>query len=175
MWWIVATVALAKPMMDASSVKQVELNYSVSFNLDDRGDAACRYTGVCDCSATFKASAKRATVDGNRLTMRGSWVEEENTCHDSLSPWVDPKGKAFHTFRFSDDGTRLSEWLVHADVSKLDRLKEGMKKGQQYWIADMNALFDPMTGRVNYEERESIPVSFFQIQSHHQLDLRFAQ
>jgi len=175
MWWIVATVALAKPMMDTSSIKNVELNYSVSFDLDARGDAACRYTGLCDCSATFKATAKRSSVEGKRVTMKGSWVQEENTCHDSLSPWVDAKGKAFHTFRFSEDGAPLSEWLVHADGAKMDRLKEGMKKGQQYWIAEMNALFDPMTGRVNYEERESTQVSFFQIESHHQLDIQLAQ
>ena len=175
MWWIVASVALAKPMMDVSSVKSVEVNYSLSFDLDARGDAACRYTGVCDCSATFKATAKRSNVEGNRVTMKGTWVQEENTCHDSLSPWVSAKGKAFHTFRFSEDSTRLSEWLVHSDGDKVVRLEEGMKEGQQYWIADMNILFDPMTGRVNYEERESTQVSFFQIESHHQLDIVLAQ
>jgi len=182
-WWLLlAQGSVAGPQYETPPVPliprtqlQVTIDYEVSFELDATGDAACRITKLCDCSAVYRGEGKRAQVAEDRISFKGTWTEVKSDCHENLEPWLPEDGKAFHTLRWANDVHKVSEWVVHADRDQHQRLTSNIKKGRQYWISDIDTAIDPESRAVTYVEKSEDKVSVFTIESTHELTLRFQE
>lgn len=122
--WFLSSLAFANP-------QSVELNYSVTFDLDATGDKLCGMTKVCDCNALYVGTGTLVEAQGNRLTYAGSWTVAKSDCNDAFALWVPADGKAFHSFTV---GTKLSEWVVHGEKSNHAKRKTAIQQNAQFWI-----------------------------------------
>ena len=174
--WIqisLATTPEEPPTLDQQ--KKVTIEYTLSFDMDAKGDAACKMTKICDCSAVYKGEGSRTETSSGRVSFKGTWTKVQSDCNPNLEPWAPDNGNAYHTIRWNQDSRKASEWVVHADLNQTQRLESNIKAGQQYWVSDIETLLDPATRTVTYVERTQDKISIFSIESVHKLTLQFAQ
>ena len=155
--------------------RQVTIEYTLSFDMDAKGDAACRMTKICDCSAVYRGEGARVDTSSDRVSFKGTWTKVQSDCHPNLEPWASDKGDAYHTIRWTEDARKISEWLVHADLNQNQRLESDIKAGRQYWVSDIDTLLDPATKTVTYVEKTQEKISIFGLESVHELTLRFTK
>jgi len=153
----------------AAPPQSIEVDYTLKYDLDATGDQLCPITQICDCSASYKGTGKQVEVEGNRFTFEGTWTVRKSDCDDNLSIWVPADGKAFHTVRRDAEGKVLLEWLTHQSRSQTTRLQSGMKAAGQYWVADINAVWNGEAQTVTHSEKENGSMTIFKVITHHEL------
>ena len=174
--WLAMAAWAGSTGADLSTLPSVSVHYDVTFDLGDLADKTCNFTGVCDCRAAYDGTGQVVGVDGDRVTFKGTWTLTEGSCHDTFLFWNAGKdGTSYHTVRFSKDRTQIVEWVAHADVEKKDRLTSDIKAGQQVWLADMTAGWDPSTRTATHAESETQQASGLAIASTHNLTLTFGE
>lgn len=147
---------------------QVQITYTATFDLDATGDQICPLTGFCDCASTYLGTGMLQTEEGDRMTFYGTWKASQNTCGKELTIWVPADGKAFHTLRHG--GGSLSEWVVHADASKHQRLLSGMKTSGQFWMNEIDLSWPGTTFAVKQSDGTTL-AGGIKLQASHDLQI----
>ncbi len=176
--WMWVQISLASTPVEAPSLDQqreVTVEYTLSFDMDAKGDAACKMTKICDCSAVYRGEGTRVQTSSGHVSFKGTWTKVQSDCSPNLEPWVPEAGNAYHTIRWTQDARKVSEWLVHADLNQNRRLESDIKAGRQYWVSDIETAIDPATRTVTYVEKTQEMISIFSIESVHELTLRFTK
>lgn len=132
--------------------QQVELTYTVAFDVNAKGDQICGFTGICDCRSSYAGTGERVGADG--LVFKGTWRSVSNTCKDELVVWSPPDGVAWHTFRLDPSGARLAEWVVHGTEGGSTKLQSGMKANRQFWIDGLAAPWPAPAGRIEVVQKD---------------------
>ncbi|MCB9675206.1 MAG: hypothetical protein H6737_08815 [Alphaproteobacteria bacterium] len=138
------------PLALAGEPQSIEVTYTATFEMDQRGDQLCNLTQLCDCATTYKGAGKLVEKADDHLTFQGTWAVEANTCSDKLTVWVPKDGAAFHTIRRSGDG--LEEWIVHRTAAGNVRLNQGMKQNGQYWINELGQPWKQTSWAIHQED-----------------------
>lgn len=173
--WVLAQVGWSGELPTIEDQQQVTVEYKLAFDMDERGDAACKLTQLCDCTARYTGGGKQVRRGENFITFKGTWKNEESTCSDSFEPWAPAEETAFHTLRWDAGTKKLTEWIVHANQDKNERLESGIKEGEQYWISEMGVetTLNPETLTLTYVEKTEEKVSVLSVDTSHELTLRF--
>ena len=177
--------------------KSFSLTYQMSTSWDQFGTTVCETyfeagTGNCNCTAVYHGSGHLVEADGTRNTYDGEFVLVSSDCiHSPVvagSPMSDlslndgsvyrpEDGKTFHTFRVNSTATKLSQWISHVDETMIQPSTTPFED-QQWWIKltvnSRNAL-DPVTGAVDYEEQEAIPVGVVYYMVTSKLKVQFSE
>ena len=162
MWTLLLSVAAAS--------SSIEVTYEVAYDLPAMADSVCHMTKICDCKVTWRGTGQLVAEEGSRKTFRGTYQKVSGGCHDALELWAPADGAAFHTLRFSADGTRVTEWIAHARADATTRITSGTKAAGQVWISDMQAPL--ASGVARHQESESGDAGGIALKSQHQLTLR---
>ena len=171
--WIWVLTAWAGESTNIEDQQQVSIEYKLSFDMDARGDAACKLTKLCDCTARYIGEGKRVEKGEGVMTFKGIWKKVESTCSDSFEPWSGEDGAAFHTLRWDVTTKKVSEWVVHADQDKSERLASGIKASEQYWVSEIDTAMDSDSRTLTYVEKAAEKVSVLTVDTTHELLLQF--
>ena len=163
----------AAPTTDLSALTAMSLTYDVRFDVDATGDRFCKFTKICDCTASYKGEGARPTVDGQRVTFEGRFELVKSDCSDNLTFWVPASGEAFHTLRVDDQG-RIIEWVAHRDADKHAALSSKIKEGGQVWLTDMSVPWQPGVPATHTESDEGDLGQGIKLASSHDLRLTLA-
>lgn len=162
------TLLLLPAIATAEPPQQVEVVYSVTFDLGQMGDTACQITGICDCSLTYQGGGTLARSSGSTHVFEGTWKHTEGSCTDAFMLWAPSDGVAFHHLVL--DGDTVKEWMVSKGASDARR-SSGMKAAGQFWITGMAADIDGSTGKATHRETESSQAGGISITTKHELKL----
>jgi len=154
----------------ADGPAQVDVVYEVSFDLGDMGDKACKITGICDCTLTYRGSGTLARTDGATRVFEGTWKHADGQCTDAFMLWAPGDGVAYHHLTF--DGDTVREWMVSKGSSDTRRTS-GMKAAGQFWITGMSATPDSK-GVATHTEKESSQAGGIALTTQHRLQLTVA-
>jgi hypothetical protein len=155
-----ATLAAAAPP------QQVEVRYTVTFDLGSMGDQACPITKICDCTLTYAGKGTLAKTTGSTHVYEGTWAHTDGSCTDAFMLWSPGDGKAFHHVTL--DGDTVTEWMVSKGASD-SRRSSGMKQAGQFWITGMKA--DARSGKATHTESESSSAGGIALTTEHVLQL----
>jgi hypothetical protein len=161
---------------EGASVVPVFASFSVTFvrtyDFNEFGDSLCALSpGVCDCVATYVGTGFSGESAGSTAHFLGTWALDaaNTTCQDFATPsgqdnlakqvWYDDSDPdVYMTLRFSRDGNRLDQWVVHnfetADFPVSE--DEGIRDSAQFWMACMDV---PFSATLPYQESVTVPLS----------------
>jgi hypothetical protein len=156
-----ATAALAAEPLDLTIYKKVDLSYVISLS---------------GCEGTYEGSGKVISAEANRITFRGTWTTDSQTClakkGESVGTsvlWVPDDKKAFHTVRLTADNTAIEEWIVHGEEADQERFTSNMQAQKQYWINELASV--PVDHSLTFTLTE--PLAFGRGETQHTLSVRF--
>ena len=127
----------------ASHLTGQSLTYTLTWDFDDEFSGLLEAYGLADCVNTYESAGEQVSAVGNRVTFYGTWRLSDSTCDASLQEiaWFDPATEeSYATFTFSDDLSRLEDWVQHRDEETWAPVDSPSDNGQWY-ITDMRASF----------------------------------
>ena len=126
---LLATSALANEPLDLSAYKKIDVDYRIE---------------MAGCAGTYKGTGKVSSADQGRITFKGTWTADKNSCLaqkaesvGSAVLWLPDDKKAFHTVRLTSDQMAIEEWIVHGKEADQERFSSNMQAQQQYWINEL--------------------------------------
>ncbi len=161
-----------------AALETIDVRLSVSFDLDDLGDSLCALSTVCDCTVTYTGTGTFLEGEGPRGTWEGTWERESTDCSAvsgfATVVWNRPQNSAaYHTVRWSDDGSEVEEWIVHRDADDIDPFTTDQNQQGQFWMSALGLGFVESSPVVHYEEVQVGAAQLLQITNEFILDLDF--
>ncbi|MBM4365672.1 MAG: hypothetical protein FJ102_05615 [Deltaproteobacteria bacterium] len=153
-----------------------ELAYSFAWDFDDAYESYLEAYGLGDCVTTYAGSGVVYERVATRLTFIGPWAPSDTDCNENLVGvlWYDERRDSYASFTFSDDLSRLDDWVQHLDAGNHEPVEEP-SANQQWYITEMAADFDLEAGTAHYTLDESITVDIIPVVITHTLDVSFAR
>jgi hypothetical protein len=117
---------------------------------------------LCDCTLQFAGTGTLVESGGVRGTFEGTYERVGSDCNPMLNGSVYPANAntgitVYHTFRWSQDGSKLQEWIVHQDPTDITAIPiaDSPKDNNQFYIQQMNASYQGTSEATTYLETDS--------------------
>jgi hypothetical protein len=119
----------------------------------------CADNGLCDCVNTYEGSGEYLSSAANLVTFSGVWKLKESDCNEELQrlTWIDENEMGYHSFVFSENRSTLDSWVAHKNEADTAPFAANARERGQWYITQMFASFDSMTGVVEHSEVQLDP------------------
>ncbi len=156
--------------------KSYELVYSFAWDFDDTYESYLEAYGLGDCVTTYTGSGLTYERVATRITFIGPWAPSDTDCNENLVGvlWYDERRDSYASFTFSDDLSRLDDWVQHLDAGNYEPVEEP-SSNQQWYITEMAADFDLDAGTAHYALDEAITVDIIPVVITHTVDVSFSR
>jgi hypothetical protein len=156
--------------------RAVSVSYQMRWDFDDAYASYLELYGLYDCTVDYAAEATFVERTDLRAQFSGSWDVVETDCGGGLEDviWTNPGRTTYASFWFNADGTRLDDWLEHADPTKDEPLEEP-SRNKQYYITEMDTPFDGTSGTAAYNLEESFTVDIIPVVLTHDVLFAFTE